>query len=114
MTDTQNRVRHTPGPWEVVRGGYVGGWHPEDEKPLVIQASKRCSVAVVNSNKGRIAGDSPEADANLIAAAPDLLKVCKSAHACVDAEILTGGNAEAWKPLRGQLESAIRKAEGDT
>lgn len=92
--------RHTPGPWKsrVVNG-----------KRCVVQSGSQCllpgCVAVIDTD-----GDHPtaQADAQLIAAAPDLLNACK-------AMLRAFGNCGS--PLQQNAADlaaqAIRNAEGD-
>lgn len=87
-------VKHTPGPWVVTRGG--------QSEPFSIEASTR-TVALVKSCRN-------EADANarLIAAAPDLLAACEAmlAHRFCFA---TQKEAESGF---AQARAAIAKARG--
>ena len=66
--------KHTPGPWRVVSGlDWPNG--PEERTTVVVALlGEPCHVAVLNSMS-----DNPEADARLIAAAPDLLAALKVA-----------------------------------
>lgn len=78
--------KHTPGPWRVGESCRVAD----------IKAGYNALIARVEIES---AGDRGDANARLIAAAPDLLEALK--HALED--------GDDW---RGLAESAIRKAEG--
>ena len=66
------KVSHTPGPWVSVHSssGYSVG---AQEKPDCWPKSRLCDIVKGN-----------EADAHLIAAAPDLLDACKEAFADIN------------------------------
>ena len=85
-------MAHTPGPW-------IGAW-----------SFSFPSIFVVWSGTQRVlTADSREMplidDANLIAAAPELLDACRRALDVVD-------GIRTIVPLRDALKSAIAKAEG--
>lgn len=82
---------HTPGPWAVRRGN-----------DLEITSNAGNVEAVINSRKG---SPTAEANAHLIAAAPDLLSACETALAyCYD-----NLAQEMWMK---ELADAINKAKG--
>lgn len=105
-------MSHTPAPWVVVPEGCAN-------KPDYFNGVLRIkSTAVdetiidINTNMGFIAnkGDKGFANARLIAAAPDLLKVVKQ---FLDiAEYLGGKNPAAYKDCKTNAKWAIRKVEG--
>lgn len=82
--------KHTPGPWR---------W---DNDHLV------AAEAFVLSLDQEDIGYTSEADARLIAAAPDLLDVAKWA---LDS-LLNDGRSEVYRGLTDTLRAAIAKAEG--
>ncbi len=91
---------HTPGPWKASSQAYPGGrwteWYVESEP----------GCYVWNNDDG-YSGSADEADAHLIAAAPELLE---AARAMVEA---MGSYAEHTRNGL-QLLHAIAKAEGRT
>ena len=93
-------MSHTPGPWNLginyVPYEYDYFWcHTENNKNI-------CSIP---GTKDEI----QEANARLIAAAPDLLEACKSAlHSFKKYETEFPNH-----PLFGELEQAIKKAKGE-
>ena len=93
-------VKHTPGPWEVGRSypksGRGGGYHVEvksdDGKIAMVGGSRKLDEppeSLVDNN------------ARLIAAAPDLLEMCKQAL-----------NPQDHPNFWIDLKAAIAKAEG--
>ena len=94
---------HTPGPWEVgdKRGVWVG--------PVVMADNGKRGVAFV-------CGDS-DANAHLIAAAPDLLHACQAVandlHRLIDGDDFCGmSDTELFTCFLTVLEPALDKAEG--
>lgn len=87
---------HTPGPWEAVSPiraiGITGG---PDGRFI-------CHIAGT-SEFGVLRSAEADANARLIAAAPDLLAICKSLAATTSVP----------KYLRTELDTAIPKAEGE-
>lgn len=102
MTDTPQTIKkteHTPGPWryELRQGMYpaveIGGKWQRIYVPPPLHGVKEC-----------------EANARLLAAAPELLAACKAIHDLDMSELYPDGLLDA--PLSGQLTAAIAKAEG--
>lgn len=100
-------MTHTPGPWEVRKWGREG-----DEWPYA-----RWSIGQVNGGAVVISPRYPysnfEADARLIAAAPDLLVALKEALTLVD-EAQTGVSVQWTMRWQEKSRAAIAKAEGQT
>ena len=68
---TDNQTQHTPGPWKAVEAPYnPKGW-------LWVQNGPGALLADVHQNKN-IALEARNANARLMAAAPDLLKACEA------------------------------------
>lgn len=82
-------MAHTPGPWKRKDTPDYAEIHPSS-------GELRQAIALVGA---------PD-DANLIAAAPDLLKACKAAKALLINELNEPGRTVFWV-----LVDAIRKAE---
>lgn len=88
-------MSHTPGPWEAIL--HPNGWHVVGEpKPDSFLPNKRKQIVFV--------GHMREDDANLIAAAPDLLEAVKNVSVVLS---LAGLKADAE-----MLRQLIDKAEG--
>ena len=95
-----SQAKHTQGPWEWY--GRVWQYDEQEEAPWLVQApwhdikSKAVLSGSIRCNT--------EADARLIAAAPDLLEALK---ACIDYGAMTGDDWVAEK-----ARAAITKATG--
>lgn len=87
-------TKHTPGPWRAMIG--------ESDPLLIVGGPNEFPVCEVGSVAGATALD--EANANLIAAAPDLLAACQSA---MDDGFLAGEALDL-------VAAAIAKARGNT
>lgn len=95
-------TKHTPGPWTM---------HPRGEDGAEVRAITSvawCGIASTHGASGSqvIRADEAQANARLIAAAPDLLAACE---AIIDA-------ATPWAPDTPALmmvRAAIAKAKGD-
>ena len=83
-------TKHTPGPWYRLTGGIISATVGAD------WASDRHFVAQVGRHN--------EANAALIAAAPDLLKACRAAFADYEADTFQ-------QPTMAMLRAAIARAE---
>ena len=91
---------HTPGPWRAVFNGCYWQVEPADKRPEdPWQIGDVCS-----SNPGNPACGLQKANANLFAAAPDLLAACKMA--------LVRGRIDDSESAMNQLAAAIEAAEG--
>lgn len=90
---------HTEGPWQVYRPEHTSGWGWG-------VGSKRDILATL---RGRGSQAQKEADANLMAAAPDLLEACKAMREAYG-EAPTG-NIERFTAFR-LAGDAISKAAG--
>lgn len=86
-------MKHTPGPWKIGTEGYrvYGGSY---------------GVAAIEGTSGA-ASKEAEANARLIASAPELLAACEMALEHL--KVLTVG----YTPTRERLERVIAKAKGE-
>jgi hypothetical protein len=108
-----SKAKHTPGPW------IVGDQRRRDPGCILIHTSSGESIASA-WNLMRPDGSGPdtpmEANARLIAAAPDLLAACKSAMELLDglggADVLGDFFAARADDESAKLMAAIAKAEG--
>ena len=118
-------AKHTPGPWTTT---------PSGEASFIPLRSHHCEklgfcIGFVNYDINDGQGSIPEANARLIASAPDLLKVLRMARAKIAAELQvmvmghTGPDGliddaevvlliEAEQDLLNQIDAAIFKAIG--
>ncbi len=99
--------KHTPGPWRVVFGNRLGIHGPKDEigwpKPIVY-------------NAGLCTDEEAQANAQLIAAAPELLEALEDAWKEMAGWSWTG-SADRKGPYdehRARIRAAIAKAKGET
>lgn len=87
-------TKHTPGPWEFVDNSLVG---PKiDDKPVWLRP------VVLRSETGL-----READASLIAAAPDLLDACQGLLKALEDDCR---DTRRWGDLMAAAQAAIQKA----
>lgn len=101
-------VKHTPGPWE------ARPW-PRDEGKFQIWGSHPGSKGstfrawVASVRAGELSDETNEANARLIAAAPDMLKILKRIASSVD---FNGTCHPLFDGMQKQMTDAIAKAEG--
>ena len=97
---TDNDARHTPGPWKAVEAAYnPPGW-------LWVQNGPGALLADVHQNVN-IPLDARNANARLMAAAPELLEALQ--------EIITAADEEGWNQLDAgftKARAAVAKALG--
>lgn len=101
------RAKHTPGPWSHSVGNLVRVFGPNQ--------TTICGVHRLGKNLGRERGGEIEANARLIAAAPELLEALHQAEIMLRrAQIETRdmGTAEACEHTREIANAALAKAEG--
>ena len=98
-------MEHTPGPWEV-----------DQKEPWVINSGWGCiaeayfgQVIGNNGQRKKVASGEAEANAHLIAAAPDLLEACTLALSTLDNITTEAFSKGEDKPTREALEQAIAK-----
>lgn len=96
--------KHTPGPWgievtHVSEGAYTisRGTNSHGDGP----AGYVCKVYTEN-----------EADARLIAAAPELLALARGSRALVLEKLNSGYDTEYWEQILSECDAAIAKATG--
>lgn len=108
--------KHTPGPWNVIEGTRVftdlgaesgDGLKADDNDGWMIADCRACWTSV-DGEPTDLTFKTANANAVLIAAAPDLLEALESIIASARA-----GNAAILDRLTKQAEDAIAKARGD-
>ena len=96
-----NDARHTPGPWKAVEAAYnPPGW-------LWVQNGPGALLANVHQNVN-IPLDARNANARLMAAAPELLEALQ--------EIITAADGEGWSQIDAgftKARAAVAKALGN-
>lgn len=98
-------MAHTPGPW------VVGGASGNDGEAREIAAASRTiawSASTRDEDEGDVVTEEDDANANLIAASPDLLDAARLANQ----ELLDLGQGSSASPALRALWAAIAKAEG--
>lgn len=96
--------RHTPGPW--VRG-------QGRNAPQIIEGDGRVAPKIIAEiYYYRMTNTERDANARLVAAAPDLLAACEAVLADNTDANLWGDHGLAYAVIE-QVEKAIKKAKGD-
>lgn len=117
--DKLSRVQHTPGPWRVdttVALGAYGVWTDYATHPGHDGAGYPKQVCSMRPTDVSASREERDANARLIAAAPDLLSACNEAFAFVQryVEIAARTPSDNCVRLRDRLHAAIAKAtEGE-
>lgn len=97
------KIKHTPGEWRIDNNGSILGPSNGTSSPIICIMSAWFRD---HRNQGHVSQDKQEANARLIAAAPDLLEACKA---------MLEGVANWYPsamPLKIQIQEAVKKAEG--
>ena len=104
--------KHTSGPWDAARAyGEDGRWHGSYS---VAGGPDRMIVATVWGDDRPVADPRPaEANARLIAAAPDLLDACQEAIRAINSHTTEPIPVGAYNRVARMLGDAIRKATGE-
>jgi len=99
-------AEHTPGPWgyRTNKGVNLGSTGQLSRKPAYVIESQTEPVWIVETNH--------EANARLIAAAPDLLEAAEIAWKILDSITTKDFELGKDKPARDALQSAITQATG--
>ena len=103
MTD---KAKPTPGPWFADTG--CRG------EPVFIYGTVNDDAVDVCTVPFRVGDAQAEADAALIAAAPDLLEACEAAENFMRTFGVADGDYAAFRPDFDRLIAAIKKARGET
>ena len=91
--------QHTPGPWQTARSGY-------GERLWTVYADMGSDIVTV-------ALEASEANAHLVAAAPDLLFACQDALSFVRYALATGTDTpDGARRLEDLLRAAVARATG--
>ena len=110
----------TPGPWKWVIHDYsmasIEGPNGEYDHVLSVSPCKGCQARTKEWLWGRCLTPS-EANAHLIAAAPDLYAALEKARETLCRALLVANNSRGWSPeshVRVQaIDAALRKARGE-
>jgi hypothetical protein len=96
--------KHTPGPW------IATPYKAEGDTPMFYVAEKGKACPIVFAYLHRPHTGTIEANAALIAAAPDLLAACETVEAELNRAIRSKVLGETWTGLQLCLADAIRAA----
>lgn len=100
-TEAGERTQHTPGPWIEIEGFIVG--HFSDGNVYDI-CDPRCAPSEFH--------DEIDANAHLIAAAPELLEGVKDAIAILSGVLKARPDIRNVAQIKAELEAVVSKAEG--
>jgi hypothetical protein len=100
VVEVAGPAKHTQGPWAALM-----------QDPPTIADRRGCRVATSCALPGQSA-EEQQANARLIAAAPDLLEALRALAECVEGYRQTGCLGAWDKPL-GEARAAIAKGEGE-
>lgn len=110
-------AKHTPGPWKVIPdpGASCDECGAQHSESLMVASANRSEVGIAVI----LADDCEIANANLIAAAPELLEACKREYAstvcyCFALRRASTSDKDDTVCDRCKLEALIAKAEGRT
>lgn len=94
---------HTPGPWKIFEG-----WGSDKRRPVIVDCIQDVDGKFVGNCICYAASTNPdiEANAQLIAAAPEMLSALKAAYQMTSC--FEGGMSDA---VNAQIKAAITKAE---
>lgn len=105
ISNDEQTTPHTPGPWRVVPSGHQQEFTHWIERPATTEVDRLMVAGVLNTNDA-------EANARLIAAAPDLLAALKECVGWLDPDDMRLVNHEECRATEQQALAAIAKAEG--
>lgn len=95
--------QHTPGPWKAhVDDGGIWVEPPNPNEPVI------CDIVLRANAASTLSAVEDEANANLIAAAPEMLEALEASLAYVDIRVF------GWLEYEKQVRAAISKAKGGT
>ena len=97
------QTKHTPGPWAIGNTHFVPGFSPDGMDWIIAIRNTETGFACIAQGSTK---EKAEANARLIAAAPDLLEACIDA-----AKFIMQGHGDQIA-IWDTLNSAIAKAEG--
>lgn len=105
---TGEQTQHTPGPWEIMaRNGHMGvGVGRDDKEVATVYLNYMDSSWDWDTTVDRPENEKAKANARLIAAAPELLKVCEAVSSYY------GASLDYQPHYLEMARAAIAKAEG--
>lgn len=103
-------MSHTPGPWKVVKYGYSKRGIKISRDAVQTEDGHYIVTEIFTTRFGE--KNETLSNANLLAAAPDLLNALKVVMQVYDTAPSSQEFDERFDDLRGQIYAAIAKAEG--
>jgi len=100
MTTQTQKATHTQGEWKVLAG------------TIIQEKSTGKTLAIAPEGRGKLGFEETRANAQLISAAPDMLKVLKSADIIFRWDDSVGTLTEPKQTLWNEIKQAIAKVEG--
>lgn len=113
----RTETKFTPGPWEAVPEKlYNGRFHAAGRTPSVFCGDRKIADAHLPLGAFRKDGPSEEAEANarLIAAAPDLYNTLKAIFDCYEGGYSAESFAIHVEPFVQEAASVLAKARGES
>ncbi len=107
---SEKQVTHTPGPWhysEVIKGR--DQYYRQIRADFKIAEVHACHSGVAGSKKGR---EEDQANARLIASAPELLEQCKLFEKLLSTLIMEGHSGADLE--RDNLQAILDRVEGES
>lgn len=100
--------QHTPGPWNIIPNAIIGHWQIESPSGRIATVSQ-----CINGTEFPDIDTQAKANAQLIAAAPDLLECCQELLKMVDELLPLAQHGCGWGTIAtDQARAAIAKAIG--
>ena len=100
--------RHTPGPWRIAGSTYSERWIVDSESP---KTGKQNLIAMLQDHWEGNANGYMDANASLIAAAPQVLEALELADELIDQLIID--NTDNYAEERAKIRAAIAAAKGE-
>jgi hypothetical protein len=108
--------KHTPGPWRIGQFGLTN----DGESPIlsdhadVLICAVTCQTPFKRGKGWRTECETREANARLIAAAPEMLEALESAESCIVTFVAVNGWPEpnGSRDILNEVQAAIARAKG--
>jgi hypothetical protein len=107
--------KHTPGPWWVSKFRHNDGALPiVSDHAVVSICAVACQTPFTRGNGWRTECETREANARLIAAAPEMLEALESAESCIVTFVAVNGWPEpnGSRDILNEVQAAIARAKG--
>ena len=108
---SEKQVTHTPGPWELSLNVHDED-HGEQEYFHIIAKKRMSDIGMIRLARHKPIRTTDQANARLIAAAPELLEQCKLFEKLLSTLIMEGHSGADLE--RDNLQAILDKVEGET